>query len=59
MNSRCETEAGQAGLISFRARWIDANGVQRTITALKQHDEKIRVVLNKADTVGPQELMRV
>jgi hypothetical protein len=33
--------------------------MQRAIEALKGNDDKIRVVLNKADMVSPQQLMRV
>jgi len=32
---------------------------KRVIVALKHHDEKIRVILNKADTIDTQALMRV
>ena len=37
----------------------DLHNAQSTITALKDSDEKIRVILNKADSVDTQSLMRV
>lgn len=33
--------------------------LQQVITAMRGHDDKVRIVLNKADTVDQQELMRV
>ena len=47
-------------LLLFDAHKLDiSDEFKRTIEALKDHDEKIRVVLNKADTVDTQALMRV
>lgn len=47
-------------VLLFDAHKLDiSDEFKRTITALKQHDEKIRVILNKADSVSQQQLMRV
>lgn len=47
-------------LLLFDAHKLDiSDEFKRVITALKPYDEKIRVVLNKADTVETQALMRV
>ena len=47
-------------LLLFDAHKLDiSDEFKSTIKALKGHDDKIRVILNKADQVTPQQLMRV
>jgi len=47
-------------LLLFDAHKLDiSDEFKRTIVALKDYDEKIRVVLNKSDTIETQALMRV
>lgn len=47
-------------LLLFDASKIDiSDELKRVILCLKAHDDKIRIVLNKADMVDPQQLMRV
>lgn len=47
-------------LLFFDCTKLDiSDELKRVIESLKSHDDKMRVVLNKADMVGPQELMRV
>jgi len=47
-------------LLLFDAHKLDiSDEFKRVIVALKHHDEKIRVILNKADTIDTQALMRV
>jgi GTPase SAR1 family protein len=47
-------------LLFFDCTKLDiSDELKRVIESLKSHDDKLRVVLNKADMVGPQELMRV
>jgi EH domain-containing protein 1 len=47
-------------LLLFDAHKLDiSDELKRVIESLKAHDDKIRVVLNKADMVSSQQLMRV
>jgi GTPase SAR1 family protein len=60
--SVCEWFAEKSDLILllFDAHKLDiSDEFKRSIEALRGNDDKIRIVLNKADTVNPQQLMRV
>lgn len=47
-------------ILLFDAHKLDiSDEFKRSIEKLKRFDEKIRIVLNKADMVDPQQLMRV
>lgn len=47
-------------LLLFDGNKLDiSDELKRVIECLKAHDDKIRIVLNKADMVDPQQLMRV
>ncbi|KAI5701113.1 hypothetical protein M8J76_005532 [Diaphorina citri] len=47
-------------VLLFDANKLDiSDEFKRAIEALKGHDDKIRIVLNKADSVGHQELLRI
>jgi len=47
-------------LLLFDAHKLDiSDEFKRSIEALRGNDDKIRIILNKADTVNPQQLMRV
>ena len=47
-------------LLLFDAHKLDiSDEFKRVITGIKDHDEKIRIVLNKSDCVEQQQLMRV
>ena len=47
-------------LLLFDANKLDiSDEFKNSIKALKAHDDKIRIVLNKSDSVEPQQLMRV
>lgn len=58
----CEWFAEKADviLLLFDAHKLDiSDEFKRVISALKGHDDKIRIVLNKADMINSQQLMRV
>ena len=58
----CEWFAEKADMILllFDANKLDiSDEFKRVITALRSHDDKIRVVLNKVDMITNQQLMRV
>ena len=47
-------------LLLFDGNKLDiSDELKRVIQCLKGHDDKIRIILNKADMVDPQQLMRV
>lgn len=47
-------------ILLFDANKLDiSDEFKRAIEALKGHDDKIKIVLNKADSVGQQELLRI
>lgn len=47
-------------LLLFDAHKLDiSDEFKRVIEALKGHDDKVRVVLNKSDSISPQQLLRV
>ena len=47
-------------LLLFDAHKLDiSDEFKRVIVGIKDYDEKIRIVLNKADCVEQQQLMRV
>mgnify|MGYP003683563765 CR=1 FL=1 len=47
-------------LLLFDAHKLDiSDEFKRVIQLLRGHDDKVRLVLNKADATEPQELMRV
>jgi len=54
------SERADRVLLLFDAHKLDiSDEFKRTIETLKGHEDKIRVILNKADSVDPQQLMRV
>ncbi|XP_045470249.1 EH domain-containing protein 1-like isoform X3 [Harmonia axyridis] len=47
-------------ILLFDAHKLDiSDEFKRSIEALRGHDDKIKIVLNKADMINPQQLMRV
>lgn len=47
-------------VLLFDAHKLDiSDEFKRSIEALRGHDDKIKIVLNKADMINPQQLMRV
>lgn len=54
--------AGRADriLVLFDAHKLDiSDELKRVLEALKGHDDKIRIILNKADSIDPQKMLRV
>jgi len=47
-------------LVLFDAHKLDiSDELKRVLEALKGHDDKIRIILNKADSIDPQKMLRV